>query len=130
MSEAANTKIGCFQVVGELPGGEGGQGVLYIARCVEKQYEGVEINDQVVIKVMTVQDSDGKVFHKLHSRTEALAALNHPGILKYYGCLAKKEVFNYYHFVIMEYLLGRTLKQKITALQSGVDADEALRICG
>lgn len=129
MSEAANTKIGCFQVVGELPGGEGGQGVLYVARCVEKQYEGVEIGDQVVIKVMTVQDSDGKVFHKLHSRTEALAALNHPGILKYYGCLAKKEVFNYYHFVIMEYLLGRTLKQKITALQSGVDADEALRIC-
>ena len=129
MSEAANTKIGCFQVVGELPGGEGGQGVLYVARCAEKQYEGVEINDQVVIKVMTVQDSDGKVFHKLKSRTEALAALNHPGILKYYGCLAKKEVFNYYHFVIMEYLHGKTLKQKITALQSGVDADEALRIC-
>jgi len=129
MSDAANIKIGGFQVVGELPGGEGGQGVLYIATCVEKQYEGVEIGDQVAIKVMTAQDSDGKVYHRLHTRTTALAALNHPGILKYYGCLSKKEVFNYYHFVIMEYLHGKTLKQKITALQSGVDADEALRIC-
>ena len=128
MSDAANTKIGGFEVVCELPGGEGGQGVIYIARCVEKQYDGVEIGDQVAIKVMTVQDSDGKAFHKLNTRTAALAALKHPGILKYYGCLAKKEVFNYYHFVIMEYLLGQTLKQKITALQSGVNADEALRI--
>ena len=129
MSDAANTKIGCFEVVGELPGGEGGQGVLYIARCVEKQYDGVEIGDQVVIKVMTVQDSDGKVFTKLNTRTAALVALEHPNILKYHGCLAKKEVFNYYHFVIMEYLKGQTLKQKITALQSGLDADEALIIC-
>ncbi|MEI7945385.1 MAG: protein kinase [bacterium] len=128
MSDAENTKIGCFQVMGELPGGEGGQGVIYIASCVEKQYDGVEIGDQVAIKVMTVQDSDGKAFHKLNTRTAALAALNHPGILKYYGCLSKKEVFNYYHFVIMEYLHGQTLKQKITALQSGLDADEALRI--
>ena len=60
MSYAANTKIGGFEVVCELPGGEGGQGVIYIARCVEKQYDGVEIGDQVAIKVMTVQDSDGK----------------------------------------------------------------------
>ena len=57
MSDAENTKIGCFQVMGELPGGEGGQGVIYIASCVEKQYDGVEIGDQVAIKVMTVQDS-------------------------------------------------------------------------
>ncbi len=128
MSEAANIHIGGFQVVGELPGGEGGQGVIYIAKCVEKQYEGVEVGDQVAIKVMTVQDSDGKQFQKLNTRTATLTALQHPGILKYHGCLSKKEVFNYYHFVIMEYLHGQTLKQKITALHAGVDGDEAMRI--
>jgi serine/threonine protein kinase len=128
MSEAANIHIGGFQVVGQLPGGEGGQGVIYIAKCIEKQYEGVEVGDQVAIKVMTVQDNDGKQFQKLNTRTTALSALKHPGILKYHGCLSKKEVFNYYHFVIMEYLHGQTLKQKITANHSGVDGDEAMRI--
>jgi serine/threonine protein kinase len=128
MSEAAKIHIGGFQVIGELPGGEGGQGVIYIAKCVEKQYDGVEVGDQVAIKVMTVQDSDGKQFQKLNTRTAALTALHHPGILKYHGCLSKKEVFNYYHFVIMEYLHGQTLKQKIVANHGGVDGDEAKRI--
>lgn len=128
MSEAEKIHIGGFQVIGELPGGEGGQGVIYIAKCVEKQYDSVEVGDQVAIKVMTVQDSDGKQFQKLNTRTTTLTALNHPGILKYHGCLSKKEVFNYYHFVIMEYLHGQTLKQKITALHAGVDGDEAIRI--
>jgi serine/threonine protein kinase len=128
MSEVAKIHIGGFQVIGELPGGEGGQGVIYIAKCVEKQYDGVEVGDQVAIKVMTVQDNDGKQFQKLNTRTAALTALHHPGILKYHGCLSKKEVFNYYHFVIMEYLHGQTLKQKITANHGGVDGDEAKRI--
>jgi serine/threonine protein kinase len=128
MSDASTIHIGGFQVIGQLPGGEGGQGVIYIAKCVEKQYESVEVGDQVAIKVMTVQDNDGKQFQKLNTRTATLTALNHPGILKYHGCLSKKEVFNYYHFVIMEYLHGQTLKQKITALHAGVDGDEAMRV--
>ena len=123
-------RIGAFEISGKLPGGAGGQGMLYIARCVEPVFEGLAPGTEVVVKVMNDDPDAGDSAQKrLLRRTEACAALRHPGIVRYYGCFTYQEILTNRHVVVMELLRGETLKERMAREPLGMEADIALDVC-
>ncbi|MDD4102933.1 MAG: serine/threonine-protein kinase, partial [Kiritimatiellae bacterium] len=128
MAESSKKFLGNFEIIGEISGGSGAQGRIYIARCLMPQFAGVEVGATVALKVMPLQDTDGVLFKKLEKRTGALASIRHPNIIKYYGCFAVPENFNDLHVVVMEHLHGHTLKKLLEGQPGGLDVDKALKI--
>jgi len=127
MAQPTNIRLGGFETIRRLPN-SGGQGIVYEARCVEPQFDGVNVGDIVVLKVMTVQDPDGDLLRRLKHRTDALVAIRHPNIVRYYGCFAEDRDFSVIHAVVMDYLDGQTLKECLDQNPKGLDADVALGI--
>lgn len=131
MAQPKTIRFGGFETVRRLPS-QGGQGRVYEARCVEPQFEGVASGDTVLLKVMTLHDSEGDTLKRLKRRTEALAAIRHPNIVRYYGVFSqeREDDIDPQHIVVMEYLHGHTLRELLDQKQHrrGLDADLALQI--
>jgi serine/threonine protein kinase len=133
MSDVTGVKFGTFELINEIPGdSRGGQGSVYVAQCTTAlpELQDVRPGDQVALKLMPViQDEGGKLFHRLQERVAILKTFQHPGIVRYYGCFLKKELAHYYYVVVTEYLLGKTIKQRVVESLGGLDAPEAFDIC-
>jgi len=128
MSDLKNKVIGGFRVLQEIQTGSGSQGTVYKAICVDSQNGLVRLGSVVALKVMAVQDEDRGQWRKLEKRTAELVRMNSPNVVKYYGCLLERGVFNDTHVVVQAFLQGETLKERLKRFPYGLDVDEALRI--
>jgi eukaryotic-like serine/threonine-protein kinase len=109
----AGRTIAHYQVIEKL--GEGGMGLVYKAR-------DLRLDRFVAIKVLPQEkgaDPDRKA--RLEQEARAVSALNHPNIV----VLHDIAVENGMHFIVMEYVPGKTLEQVIGRVALGVD--EALK---
>ena len=94
--------MGRYEIVSKL--GSGGMAVVY------KAVDTV-LNRMVTVKIMQEQLSSNQQFVvRFRKEAQAVAALSHPNIVKVYdvGCSEEGE-----HYLIMEYVEGRTLKEVI-----------------
>ena len=121
-------RFGCFRVLTDLKSGVGSQGTVYKAVCERDGFEGVAVGTVVALKVMPVQDDDRRQFARLKTRTDELVGLAHPGVVKYLGCFSESGSFSDVHVLVLEWLEGESLKDRLLRNPHGIDADEALRI--
>lgn len=126
MNPKGDNRLGGFLLLNHLKGGEGSQGRVYRARCVEECVPGVAVGDIVAIKSMSAKDD--AAFEKLKKRTEQLTAINHSNVVKYFGCFTAIGPFSSDNVVVMELLEGESLKERLLRNPGGLDVDEALKI--
>lgn len=126
MNTKGDNRLGGFLLLNQLKGGEGNQGRVYRARCVEECVPGVAVGDIVAIKSMSAKDD--AAFEKLKKRTEQLTAINHCNVVKYFGCFTAIGPFSSDNVVVMELLEGESLKERLMRNPGGLDVDEALKI--
>ncbi|MDX9833220.1 MAG: protein kinase [Anaerolineae bacterium] len=101
MQDLQGRLLGRYQVVEEL--GRGGMGVVYRA------YQP-SLNRHVAIKVLPPQLSlDQQLVGRFQREARAAANLRHPNIVVIYDVGEEKGI----HYIVMEYLEGRTLKQLV-----------------
>jgi serine/threonine-protein kinase len=86
--------------------GKGGFGVVYLARDTHL------LDKAVVVKVLQQRiDSRDWVLKKFHQECEALARIDHPGVI---GVLDQGDTPHGEHFLVMEFVNGATLRSVIT----------------
>ena len=111
MSELNDKIIGGFRVLQEIQAGSGSQGTVYKAVCEVDKFGFVTPGTVVALKVMAVQDDGKQQWKKLEKRTAELSRLNHPNVVRYYGCFSESGLFNDVHVVVQEFLDGETRHQ-------------------
>lgn len=121
-------RIGGFRILGGRTSGTGSQGSVVRAVCETATLPGVAVGDVVALKVMRAQEDDSEAWEKLRRRTQVLAGLNHPNIVKYIGCFPDSGPFSSSYVVVMEFLEGETLKDRLVAAPGGLDADQVVSI--
>ncbi len=121
--------IGGFEILDELSAGYGAQGMVYRAVCVEDKFGFVEPGTVVALKSMNVNDDQGAQWRKLEKRTRELVALEHPNVVRYYGCFDDDSVdMGSRYVLVQEYLSGETLKTRLARSPLGLDMDTGLTI--
>ena len=128
MAEQRDKIIGGFKVLQEIQVGAGSQGTVYKAVCEEDKHGLVPVGTLVALKVMAVQDEGGVQWRKLQKRTAELVRLDHPNVVKYYGCFSEQGLFNDVHVVVQEFLHGETLKERLARQSTGLDVDEGVKV--
>ncbi|MBE6395414.1 MAG: hypothetical protein E7046_00210 [Lentisphaerae bacterium] len=128
MSELNDKIIGGFRVLQEIQAGSGSQGTVYKAVCEVDKFGFVTPGTVVALKVMAVQDDGKQQWKKLEKRTAELSRLNHPNVVRYYGCFSESGLFNDVHVVVQEFLDGETLKERLVKCRSGLDVDLGLKV--
>ena len=121
-------RIGGFRIVAPIRDGKGSQGSVFRAVCEQPVLPGVAVGETVALKTMTVRDETGAMYARLARRTELLSRINHPNVVRYRGCFAENTPFSSMHVVVMEFLEGQTLKERLAVNPGGLDADEAIKI--
>ncbi|QQY80783.1 serine/threonine-protein kinase [Keratinibaculum paraultunense] len=87
--------------------GEGGMACVYKARCRL-------LNRNVAVKVLREEFVDDEDFIKKFKReSQAAASLSHPNIVNVYDVGVEKIGENFIHYIVMEYIKGKTLKEII-----------------
>ena len=113
---APGTRVGPYEIV--APVGIGGMGEVYRAR-------DLRLNRTVAIKVLAARVSTDPAYRARFDReARAIAVLNHPHICTLYD-LGHHEGID---FLVMEYLAGQTLADRLT--QGPLPPDGALAIAG
>jgi len=85
--------------------GKGGMGRIFLA-------EHVSLHRRVAIKVLQSEKAKNhELLQRFYREARAVAALDHPNIVKIFD--VNEEAGS--HFLVMEYVSGRTLKQIMTA---------------
>jgi tRNA A-37 threonylcarbamoyl transferase component Bud32 len=98
--------------------GEGGFGVVYLARDTHL------LDRAVVVKVLRQKvDAEGWALKKFRQECEALARIDHPGII---GVLDSGDMPDGRHFLVMEFVKGVSLRSAITP--QGMCLDRAAAI--
>ena len=126
MADLNGKTVDGFRILRTLK--SGAQGTVYEAVCEQGNSLGCTSGAHVAIKAMSVQDESGSSFAELQRRTARLGAIDHPNIVKYHGCFVMQDAFAEMHMVVMEYLDGETLKDRLAREAGGLDADNAVRI--
>ena len=126
MADLSGRSIGGFRIGRELL--KGAQGRVYTAVCESDVFPGCPCGTNVVLKTMPSADDTGESFRRLAERTALLAAVNHPNIVRYFGCFRMQEAFGDLHAVVVERLEGETLKTRLQRETGGLDADLAVRV--
>ena len=114
MTLAAGSKLGPYEIL--APVGAGGMGEVYKAA-------DTRLNRTVAIKVLPAQFSDSaEMKQRFEREAQTIAALNHPHICTLYDVGRQEHA----DFLVMEYLEGETLAQRLT--RGAIPLDEALKI--
>ena len=128
MADLRGQTVGGFRILDALQTGAGSQGAVYRGVCEDARFSGLMPGASVALKVMTASDDDPAQWSRLERRTSELVGLNHPNVVKYYGCFAVNDVFHDRYVIVEEFLEGESLKERLARSPSGLDADESLRI--
>ncbi len=114
MSVPTQTRIGPYEIVGEL--GHGGMGEVYLAR-------DTRLDRQVAIKALPAHlTSDADRLARFQREAKVLASLNHPAIGAIYGM----EEAAGHRYLILEFVEGETLADRLK--RGPIPIDEALPI--
>src|SRR5256884_232136 len=106
MPLASGTHLGRYEICSQL--GAGGMGEVYLA-------QDTQLRRRVAIKLLPAEFSRRKErLARFEQEAYAVAALNHPNIAHIYEI----GVADDYHFIVMEYVDGETLREKIHREQS------------
>ena len=106
-------QIGAYQILSLL--GAGGMGAVYLAK-------DMRLNRRVAIKVLTAELSGKADFpQRLEREAQVISSLSHPHICTLYDIGRQAGV----DFLVMEYLEGQTLAQRLT--KGALPLDQALR---
>jgi serine/threonine protein kinase/Tol biopolymer transport system component len=101
MSLAAGTKFGRYEILSQL--GKGGMGEVYLAR-------DTKLDRNVALKILPAElASSRERMLRFVQEAKAAAALNHPNVAHVYE-ISEHDGLN---FIAMEYVEGRTLREKI-----------------
>ena len=107
-------QLGSYQILSLL--GAGGMGVVYRAR-------DTRLNRSVAIKVLPSDKvSDPERKRRFIQEARAASALNHPNIITLYDIGSESGI----DFIVMEYVAGKTLDQRIP--RKGMPLSEALKL--
>jgi serine/threonine protein kinase len=85
--------------------GRGGIGVVYFAR--DQQLMGKPVVIKILLEQVFENDSDGWVKKKFRQEVEALARIDHPGVV---GVLQTGEMADGRPYLVMQYIEGRNLR--------------------
>src|SRR6266487_3634144 len=97
----ARTRIGRYEICSQL--GAGGMGEVYLA-------QDTKLDRKVALKILPDEvASDQQRMRRFVQEAKAAAALNHPNIAHIYEIGEADGV----HFIAMEYVEGKTLREKI-----------------
>jgi Tol biopolymer transport system component len=111
----AGTKLGPYEIVSPL--GAGGMGEVYRAR-------DTRLDREVAIKILPdSMTRDADRIARFEREAKVLASLNHPNI----GAIHGFETDAARKFLVLEYVEGETLAQRLTA--GSLPVDEALEVC-
>lgn len=124
MDEIVGKTFDGFRVLEEL--GSGGEGIVFRAECVMPRF-GLEVGTVVALKMMSGTDYDGRKWRRLNTRTQELTRLQHPNVVRYYGCFHVPQIGNDLQFVVQEFLHGETLKQRLERFRWGLEVEEGLK---
>src|SRR5258705_2438256 len=101
MSLDAGTKIGRYEILSRL--GKGGMGEVYLAK-------DTKLDRNVALKILPAElASSRERMLRFVQEAKAAAALNHPNVAHVYE-ISEHDGLN---FIAMEYVEGRTLREKI-----------------
>ena len=107
-------QLGSYQILSLL--GAGGMGVVYKAR-------DTRLNRSVAIKVLPADKvSDPERKRRFIQEARAASALNHPNIITLHDIGSESGI----DFIVMEYVAGKTLDQRIP--RKGMRLSEALKL--
>ena len=126
MADLNGRTVGGFHILRTLK--SGAQGTVYEAVCESDGSLGCSAGAHVAIKAMSVQDENGGSFDEVRRRTEKLSAIDHPNVVKYHGCFQLQDTFSEMHLVVMDFLEGETLKERLARETGGLDVDMAVRV--
>ncbi len=113
MSLAAGTRLGPYEIVAPL--GQGGMGEVYKAR-------DTRLDRTVAIKVLPAHLAADPQFRERFDReARAVAALNHPHICTLHDIGSQNGI----DFLVMEYLEGETLAERLQSVASGFSRTSA-----
>src|SRR3954466_5366072 len=85
--------------------GRGGIGVVYLAH--DQQLMGKPVVIKILLEQMLETDSDGWVKRKFRQEVEALARIDHPGVV---GVLHAGEMSDGTPYLVMQYIEGHSLR--------------------
>ena len=126
--------------------GVGGQALVCEAECVEDRYGFVPVGSSVALKVARIQQppdqpnyEDEQSWNRLLRRVDGLKRLDHPNVVRYYGCFSEiadlggMDGVCRVHVIVMELLKGTNLKDWLVRCEhggkpTGLDADDALSV--
>ena len=128
MADLRNRVIGGFRIIDDLKLGSGSEGTVYKAVCETARFDGCPVGTVVALKTMMAQDDDHRLFAKLEKRTNELVRLNHPNVVRYFGCFSEQSGFAELHVIVEEFLEGETLKERLLTHPAGLDVDEAIMV--
>jgi serine/threonine protein kinase len=94
---------GRYLIESEL--GRGGIGVVYLAR--DQQLMGKPVVIKILLEQVFKTDSDGWVKKKFRQEVEALARIDHPGVV---GVLQTGEMLDGRPYLVMQYIEGKNLR--------------------
>src|SRR5712691_11784782 len=114
MPQQAGTKLGPYEILSPL--GAGGMGEVYKAT-------DTRLNRTVAVKVLPPHFTDNPEMKQRFDReAQVIAGLNHPHICTLYDVGRQGDT----DFLVMEYLEGETLAQRIE--RGALPLDEALKV--
>ncbi len=96
---------GRYEILEKIGGG--GMALVYKARCrLLDRYVAIKIlRDEFV--------NDEEFVKKFRRESQAAASLSHPNIVNIYDVGVEEEGEHKIHYIVMEYIKGKTLKQII-----------------
>ncbi len=98
-------RLGKYRLLSQL--GKGGMSTVYLA-------EHLVMRRQCAVKVLpTKQTRDPSALGRFHREAQAVAALDHPNIVRAYDVDQETEAGTEIHFLVMEYVEGANLQQVV-----------------
>ena len=95
-----------YEIVEKI--GSGGMAIVYKAKCrLLDRYVAIKI-----LKEEFTEDDD--FIRKFRRESQAAASLSHPNIMNIYDVGSVENEKNKIHYIVMEYIKGKTLKEVIT----------------
>ncbi len=120
----AGRRIGHYQIVSRL--GAGGMGEVYLA-------QDMQLDRRVAIKLLPAEFmAQPERVRRFIREAKAASALNHPNILTVHEIGQVQTEAGDLHFIVAEYVVGQTLRERMVAGNLPLDAalDVAIQVAG
>jgi serine/threonine protein kinase len=127
MPGTSKSRLGKYELLEEI--GNGAEGKIFKARCVEPGAPGVAVGELVALKRLrqTGSDTQSEIFKRT---TRILGALNHPNIVRYKDSFVwrEAELDEEVYCLVTELLEGQTLKELMERNEHGLPWNRAQAI--